>query len=212
MNQSEQSKRRPKRGHTPWPASQRVLLHTCFDQSKEMQPSHCACSDRISEQAARRLIRNGLAQWLFFERCGTFLPNRKSIVLTPEAVAHRAHSQDALNYKYTVSITSFSDSYPSPERMQSGIDRTIEAIRIQTMKKHKLYRKHRVKYANNRKGPGGLTVGVGGKVVLCKANWSKGNGPDAFERQDPNDAPEKYSRPGQAEIRTGAFFQSTEDR
>jgi hypothetical protein len=87
--------------------SEQVLVHSCHDQSHKKQPENRACSDRISESAARRLTKNGLAQWLFFERCGKLLPNRKSIVLTPEAAERQAHTQDELNHKFALSINAF---------------------------------------------------------------------------------------------------------
>jgi hypothetical protein len=191
----ERVKARPPKGRSPkpadrrpsqWPPNKEILVHDCFDQrAEETKQQRCGCKRRITFVEARALIERDLADWLIVTRNGKKQQNRYSLVLTAECIKKKAHSEDALNHKLGLSITSSEDYYIAPERMQSGIDREIEAVRLGTIRERgrevESRRKHRVGIEKNfRRGDGGVKVGFFGKEE-SSGNWKNCNGPDSDE-------------------------------
>jgi hypothetical protein len=153
-------------------ARKEILVHICFDQRRgDSKPRRCNCDNRIAYVTARNLIDHGLADFLRYKRRGEELENRKSIVVTAAFLHLQAKSQDALNHKLPLSISAFSEYHMASiaDETTSGLDKSVQSVRLGTIAEHKKEvedrRKHKVGPANFRKGAGGLTVGYRGKVV-----------------------------------------------
>jgi hypothetical protein len=175
-------------------AKKEILCHSCFDQRRdETKPKNCGCNLYCEYWQARNLIDYGWADFLIYRRAGREHQNRKSIVFTGDYLVAHAKSEDALNHKLPLSLSAFTEYQIASITAEatSGLDQEINNVRRATIHERKTEvesrRKHHVGPANFRKGAGGLTVGVGGKIVdltAAGAKVKKGYAPDSDSSRD----------------------------
>src|SRR5580704_5758002 len=170
-------------GKAPSESKKEILVHDCFSQRHGYtKPLHCSCDTRIEYWKARNLIKKGLAEFLLYKRSGREQENRKSIVVTEEFSAKRAHSLDALNHSLPLSISAFIEYHMAPVSSEVSCgDAKIDTVRFATIHQRKsevrTRRDHRVGTANYRKGAGGMTVGTNIKskdgvyAIESAGNW-----------------------------------------
>jgi hypothetical protein len=178
-----------------------ILVHTCFvplivdDIVTNTKPTHCSCKLRVSNDEGIRWIETKRGFWVpVFRKNGKQILNHKSLVLTAEYAAIRERKFDANPILQPCSITEFDEYNPNfVERVETDLthtkrDREIQAVRHmeikQRRKENEIRNHHRGGAEGFIRGNGGLTVGGYGNKHLRAGNVGKGNGPDAWDREN----------------------------